>query len=119
VPPTHEVLNQPPPLVGYDLYDADPALASALHREGAGWAEDRVRALGALAGSPEAIGWGEAADTHPPKLRTHDRYGRRVDEVEFHPAWHRLLGTAVRHGLHAAPWRDPRPGAQVARAAGF
>jgi putative acyl-CoA dehydrogenase len=119
VPPTHEVLNQPPPLVGYDLYDADPALASALHREGAGWATDRVRALGALAGSPEAIAWGEAADTHPPALRTHDRYGRRVDEVEFHPAWHRLLGTAVQHGLHAAPWRDPRPGAQVARAAGF
>jgi putative acyl-CoA dehydrogenase len=119
VPPTHEVLNQPPPLAGYDLYDADPALASALHREGAGWAEDRARALGALAGSPEAIAWGEAADTHPPVLRTHDRYGRRVDEVEFHPAWHRLLGTAVRHGLHAAPWRDPRPGAQVARAAGF
>jgi putative acyl-CoA dehydrogenase len=119
VPPTHEVLNQPPPLVGYDLYDADPALASALHREGAGWAADRVRALGALAGSPEAIAWGEAADTHPPELRTHDRYGRRVDEVEFHPAWHRLLGTAVAHGLHAAPWRDPRPGAQVARAAGF
>jgi putative acyl-CoA dehydrogenase len=119
VPPTHEVLNQPPPLAGYDLYDTDPALASALHREGAGWAEDRARALGALAGSPEAIAWGEAADTHPPVLRTHDRYGRRVDEVEFHPAWHRLLGTAVRHGLHAAPWRDPRPGAQVARAAGF
>jgi putative acyl-CoA dehydrogenase len=119
VPPTHEVLNQPPPLVGYDLYDADPALASALHREGAGWAEDRVRALGALAGSPEAIAWGEAADSHPPTLRTHDRYGRRVDEVEFHPAWHRLLGTATQHGLHAAPWRDPRPGAQVARAAGF
>jgi putative acyl-CoA dehydrogenase len=119
VPPTHEVLNQPPPLAGYDLYDADPALASALRREGASWAEDQVRALGALAGSPEAITWGEAADTHPPKLRTHDRYGRRVDEVEFHPAWHRLLGTAVQHGLHAAPWRDPRPGAQVARAAGF
>jgi putative acyl-CoA dehydrogenase len=119
VPPTHEVLNQPPPLVGYGLYDADPALASALHREGAAWANDRVRALGVLAGSPEAVAWGEAANTHPPALRTHDRYGRRVDEVEFHPAWHRLLGTAVQHGLHAAPWRDPRPGAQVARAAGF
>jgi putative acyl-CoA dehydrogenase len=119
VSPTHEVLNQPPPLVGYDLYDADPALASALHREGAGWAEDQVRALGARAGSPEAIAWGEAADTHPPALRTHDRYGRRADEVEFHPAWHRLLDTAVTHGLHAAPWRDPRSGAQVARAAGF
>jgi putative acyl-CoA dehydrogenase len=119
VPPTHEVLNQPPPLAGYDLYDADPVLARALHREGGGWAEDRVRALGVLAGGPEAIAWGEAADTNPPVLRTHDRYGRRIDEVEFHPAWHRLLGTAVSHGLHAAPWRDPRPGAQVARAAGF
>jgi putative acyl-CoA dehydrogenase len=119
VPPTHEVLNQPPPLAGYDLYDADPVLAQALHREGAGWAEDEVRALGVLAGGPEAIAWGEAADANPPVLRTHDRYGRRVDEVEFHPAWHRLLATAVEHGLHAGPWRDPRPGAQVARAAGF
>jgi putative acyl-CoA dehydrogenase len=119
VPPTHEVLNQPPPLAGYDLYDADPVLAEALGREGAGWASERVRALGVLAGTPEAIAWGEAANASPPVLRTHDRYGRRVDEVEFHPAWHRLLGTAVSHGLHAAPWRDPRPGAQVARAAGF
>ena len=119
MPPTHEVLNQPPPLAGYDLYDADPVLAQALHREGAGWATEQVRALGVLAGSPEAIAWGEAADANPPVLRTHDRYGRRVDEVEFHPAWHRLLATAVEHGLHAAPWRDPAPGAQVARAAGF
>jgi putative acyl-CoA dehydrogenase len=119
VPPTHEVLNQPPPLAGHDLYDADPVLAEALHREGAGWAEEETRALGVLAGGPEALAWGEAADANPPVLRTHDRYGRRVDEVEFHPAWHRLLGTAVEHGLHAAPWRDPRPGAQVARAAGF
>jgi putative acyl-CoA dehydrogenase len=113
------VLNQPPPLAGYDLYGADPMLAPALALEGAGWAEERLRALGALAGSSEAIAWGEAADAHPPVLRSHDRWGRRVDEVEFHPAWHRLLGTAVEHGLHAAPWRDPRPGAQVARAAGF
>jgi putative acyl-CoA dehydrogenase len=119
VPPTHEVLNQPPPLAGYDLYDSDPMLGDALAREGAGWAADGVRALGALAGTPEAIAWGEAADANPPRLRTHDRQGRRIDEVEFHPAWHRLLGTAISHGLHAAPWRDPRPGGQVARAAGF
>jgi putative acyl-CoA dehydrogenase len=119
VSPTHEVLNQPPPLAGYDLFEADPVLGEALAREGAGWAGERVRALGVLAGSPEVIAWGEQADASPPVLRTHDRYGRRVDEVGFHPAWHRLLGTAVEHGLHAAPWRDPRPGAQVARAAGF
>jgi len=119
VPPTHEVLNQPPPLAGYNLYDADPVLAEALQREGAGWAEERLRTLGALAGTRESIALGEQADANPPVLRTHDRYGRRLDEVEFHPAWHRLLGTAIRHGLHAAPWREPRPGAQVARAAGF
>jgi putative acyl-CoA dehydrogenase len=119
VPPTHEVLNQPPPLAGYNLYDADPVLAEALHREGAGWAEERLRTLGALAGTRESIALGEQADANPPVLRTHDRYGQRLDEVEFHPAWHRLLGTAIRHGLHAAPWREPRPGAQVARAAGF
>jgi putative acyl-CoA dehydrogenase len=119
VSPTHEVLNQPPPLAGYDLYEADPVLAEAVRREGAGWASERLRALGTLAGTPEAIAWGEAANASPPVLRTHDRYGRRVDEVDFHPAWHRLLGTAVANGLHAAPWRDPGPGAQVARAAGF
>jgi putative acyl-CoA dehydrogenase len=119
VPPTHEVLNQPPPLAGYNLYDADPVLAEALHREGAGWAEERLRTLGALAGTRESIALGEQADANPPVLRTHDRYGQRLDEVEFHPAWHRLLGTAIRHGLHAAPWREPRPGAQVARAVAF
>jgi len=119
VPPTHEVLNQPPPLAGYNLYDADPVLAEALHREGAGWAEERLRTLGALAGTRESIALGEQADANPPVLRSHDRYGQRLDEVEFHPAWHRLLGTAIRHGLHAAPWREPRSGAQVARAAGF
>jgi putative acyl-CoA dehydrogenase len=119
VPPTHEVLNQPPPLAGYNLYDADPVLAEALHREGAGWAEERLRTLGALAGTRESIALGEQADANPPVLRTHDRYGQRLDEVEFHPAWHQLLGTAIQHGLHAAPWREPRPGAQVARAAGF
>jgi putative acyl-CoA dehydrogenase len=77
VPPTHEVLNQPPPLAGYDLFEADPVLGEALGREGAGWAAEQVRALGVLAGSPEAIAWGEAANATPPVLRTHDRHGRR------------------------------------------
>ena len=62
---------------------------------------------------------GRQANEYPPKLRTHDRFGNRVDEVEFHPAWHELMTVAVRHGLHAAPWRETRPGAHVARAAGF
>ena len=115
---THEVTNQPPPLTGYDASD-DPALLSALRREGAGWAEPELRELGRLAGGEQAQNDGRLANEHPPRLRTHDRYGHRVDEVEFHPAWHDLVTTAVGHGLHAAPWRDSRPGAHVARAAGF
>jgi putative acyl-CoA dehydrogenase len=115
---THEVLNQPPPLEGYNLFDADRALREALQREGAGWAEEHVRQLGALAGG-DAIQWGFQANTHAPVLRTHDRYGHRIDEVEFHPAWHALMRAAVSHELHALPWRTPRPGAHVARAALF
>ena len=116
---THEVTNQPPPLEGYDVYEADRALVEAVEREGAGWAGTDLHALGRRAGSAEAVALGFAADTHRPVLRTHDRFGHRVDEVEFHPAYHELLGTSVRHGLHAAPWSDPRPGSHVARAAGF
>ena len=118
MPPTHEVFNQPPPLTGYDVAD-DPAMLSALRREGAGWAEDGIRELGRLAGSARAQELGRQANENPPRLRTHDRFGHRVDEVEFHPAWHELMTVAVRHGLHGAPWRDARPGAHVARAAGF
>jgi putative acyl-CoA dehydrogenase len=115
---THEVTNQPPPLVGYDVAQ-DAALLEGLRREGAGWDEAALHALGSLAGSEEAIAWGFEANRHPPELRTHDRFGNRIDEVAFHPAWHRLLETAVAHGLHGMPWREPRPGAHVARAARF
>ena len=111
--------NQPPPLAGYDLYEADPVLPAALRAFGAGWAEDRVRAIGRRAGTGEAIAWAEQADANPPVLRTHDRYGNRLDEVGFHPAWHALLGTAIGNGLHAWTWREPRQGSGVARAAGF
>src|SRR2546430_6564663 len=116
---THAVTNQPPPLVDYNVVEQDAALQEALAREGAGWAAERVRALGVIAGSAQAIRWGFQANENPPKLRTHDRYGNRVDEVEFHPAWHELLSVATEFGLHAGPWRDPRPGAHVARGAAF
>jgi putative acyl-CoA dehydrogenase len=115
---THEVLNQPPPLAGYDVA-ADPALLSALDREGAGWAACELHELGQLAGSGETATLARLANEHSPVLRTHDRYGNRIDEVEFHPAWHELMNTAVRSGLHASPWRDVRAGAHVARAAKF
>jgi putative acyl-CoA dehydrogenase len=113
-----EVPNQPPELVGHDVYGQDAVLRAAVARGGAAWDEDDLHALGRMAGTAEAIGWGEQANAHPPVLRTHDRFGRRVDEVEFHPAWHAVLGAAVESGLHAAPWADGRPGAHVARAAG-
>jgi putative acyl-CoA dehydrogenase len=118
MPATHEVLNQPPPLTDFDVAD-DPALLDALAREGAGWALPAVRELGQLAGSAQAREWGRLANEHPPRLHTHDRYGNRLDEVEFHPAWHSLMQVAVSHGLHAAPWASAQPGAHVARAAGF
>ncbi|MFG3094443.1 DNA alkylation response protein [Streptomyces sp. NPDC048202] len=114
---THDVTNQPPPLAPYDA-SADAALLEGLRREGAGWAEDDVRALGLRAGGAEAQEWGELANRHEPELRTHDRYGNRVDEVDFHPSWHHLMRTAVAEGLAGTPWADDRAGAHVARTAG-
>jgi putative acyl-CoA dehydrogenase len=116
---THAVLNQPPPLQDYNVFEAEAALREGLAREGAAWAHPALQELGRLAGTAEAIEWGVQANASPPRLRSHDRYGNRVDEVEFHPAWHRLLEVAVGRGLHASPWREPRAGAHVARAAGF
>ncbi|WP_329563057.1 acyl-CoA dehydrogenase family protein [Kitasatospora sp. NBC_01266] len=118
MPHTHEVTNQVPPPYGHNLAE-DPALLAALHRAGAGWAEAELRELGALAGTEQAAEWGRLANENEPVLHTHDRFGHRIDEVEFHPAWHQLMNVAVEHGLHAAPWRDPRPGAHTARAAKF
>jgi putative acyl-CoA dehydrogenase len=115
---THEVLNQPPPLVDYDVFAADHALGDAVRREGAEWAIDRLHTVGRIAGG-EAIAWGVQANKHVPELRAFDRYGHRVDEVEYHPAWHMLMRAGVEHGLHASPWREAKAGAHVARAAAF
>jgi putative acyl-CoA dehydrogenase len=115
--PTHEVKNQPPPLVNYNLFTGDKALAEALHREGGGFAEARLTAFGKLLGSEDVIALGPLANRNPPVLHTHDRYGNRRDEVEFHPAWHELLRISKVNELHASPWREPREGAHVARAA--
>jgi putative acyl-CoA dehydrogenase len=114
---THEVTNQPPPHAPYDA-SADAALIEGLHREGAGWAEADVRRLGQLAGSEEAQRWAEEANRFEPELKTVDRYGNRVDEVEFHPSWHNLMRVSVAEGGAGAAWADPRPGAHVARTAG-
>src|SRR5215472_191296 len=114
----YEVTNQPPPLEPYNLLQTDPVLHAALLRENAGWAADELNTLGKTLGEPDTIRLGFAANVHPPVLRAFDRYGHRIDEVEFHPAWHALLSLAVEAGLHASPWAAPRPGAHVARAAG-
>jgi putative acyl-CoA dehydrogenase len=116
---THEVFNQAPPLEDYNPFDADEPLKEALRREGGEWAEDRARELGAICGSRQTIKWGVEANERKPELRTHDRYGNRIDEVEFDTSWHELMRIGIGNGLHAAPWREPRPGAHVARAAQF
>jgi putative acyl-CoA dehydrogenase len=108
VGPADEPLNQVPPLAGYNAYTADPSLVAAVSRLfGAGSVTDvELTGLGALAGSFQAREWGRLAEANHPVLRTHDRYGRRIDEVEFHPAWHELMTVAVSHGIAAAPWLE-------------
>jgi putative acyl-CoA dehydrogenase len=115
---THDVLNQAPPLEDRNLFDDHPALAEGLDREGAGWARERLRAEGAFWGGAP-MRWGVDANEYPPVLHTHDRFGNRRDEVQFHPAWHELMRAGVEHELHALPWRNDRPGAHVARAAAY
>jgi putative acyl-CoA dehydrogenase len=115
----HEVGNQPPPLVDYNVFESDQPLVEAVAREGADWARERIAAVGEYAGSAQAQELGRLANENGPKLRTHDRYGNRVDVPEFHPAWHELIAVAVANELHCSPWKDPQPGAHVARGAAF
>src|ERR687894_1182971 len=113
---THAVENQAPPIVPYNVFDADVPLQEAIAREGGGWGVDRLRDAGELAGSSEALAHSERAERNEPVLRTHDRYGNRVDEVELDPSWHWCLRQAIEREIHSLPWRDPRPGAHVVRA---
>jgi putative acyl-CoA dehydrogenase len=112
-----DVLNQSVPFEDVDLLAADVPLQEALEREGGGWAIDRVRDCGLVAGSAEAQEHGRRAERNEPRLLTHDRFGHRIDQVELDPSWHWLLRGAVEREIHALPWREERPGAHVARAA--
>jgi putative acyl-CoA dehydrogenase len=116
---THEVINQAVELIDVNLYDSDAALKDAVRREGAEWAANSLGAFGGRAGSAAYLELGALANRNPPELDTHDRYGRRVDLVRFHPAYHELMRSAIEEGIHSAPWTDPREGAHVARAARF
>jgi len=111
------VFNQPPPLENYNLFDSDQALKEAVRREGGGWIEPDAHKLGELLGSPEIINLGVQANRFPPELRTHDRFGYRIDEVVYHPAYHELMRIGVEVRTHSLPWINSDSGAHVARAA--
>ncbi|MBD0326983.1 MAG: DNA alkylation response protein, partial [Pyrinomonadaceae bacterium] len=112
-----EGFNQPPPLENYNLFEHDAPLREALRREGGEWAEEQLSEFGAFVGRAETLRLGEAANRNPPVLRTHDRYGHRIGEVEFHSAWHELMRIGITHQHHSLPWTTTRAGAHVARAA--
>lgn len=114
---THEVTNQPPDFAGRNLFTSDPVLGDWALREGGGWVAAPLAALGADAGTEEVLAWGEEANRHPPELTAFDRYGRRIDEVRFHPSYHRLMELAMRHRIHSIAWAENRPGSHVAHAA--
>ncbi|HZY99106.1 MAG TPA: acyl-CoA dehydrogenase family protein [Candidatus Baltobacteraceae bacterium] len=116
---THVVENQPPPLENYNVFSSNRVLMEALAREAPGASVAELRELGALAGKPETIALGFEANEHVPELRTHDRFGHRIDEVQFHPAWHDLMRVATAYGLHGTPWEDEQPYPHVRRAAKF
>ncbi|MDT8992249.1 acyl-CoA dehydrogenase family protein [Curvibacter sp. APW13] len=114
---THEVINVGTELGDYNMYLQDRALQEAVAREGAAWAQDELVRFGELTGSAAYLEQGTLANKHLPEFDTHDRFGNRVDLVKFHPAYHQLMDTAIRNGLHSSPWSQPRAGAHVARAA--
>jgi putative acyl-CoA dehydrogenase len=117
---THTVANQVPPLQGIDVFSSNLPLLEATRREGADWILERAAELGKFVGGRgggDPFLWGRLANENKPVLKTHDRYGNRIDEVEFHPAWHKLMALGVEHELHALPWRSDHDGAHAARAA--
>jgi putative acyl-CoA dehydrogenase len=119
---THTVFNQAPPLVDVDVFASNLPLVEAVQREGAGWVSDRASELGRFVGAAGGVGggpieWGRLANENKPVLHTFDRYGHRIDEVEFHPAWHQLMRMGVEHELHSLPWTSEQPFAHTARAA--
>ncbi len=115
---THDVLNQAPPIAPYNVFEADQPLREALEREGGAWGAERLRDTGRLAGSAEALEHSERCERNEPVLRTHDRYGNRIDEVELDPSWHWLLREAIEREIHALPWRPAPEGANGGAAPG-
>jgi putative acyl-CoA dehydrogenase len=113
---THDVLNQASACVGINVFDDDRILKDAVVREGAGWIAPRASKLGAAAGEAEWQEHAHLANQHEPVLKTHDRFGNRIDTVEFHPSYHALMRLAFGSGVHSLAWTAKRPGAHAARA---
>ncbi|GIF39678.1 acyl-CoA dehydrogenase family protein [Actinoplanes xinjiangensis] len=116
---THDVVNQAPPRTGLNEYLINPALTEAVQRYGASWAVPSLTGVGDLVGRADFQRDAELANIHPPVLAVHDRWGHRVDAIDFHPGYHRVIGAAIEHGAHTGCWSAPQPGAHVARAATF
>ncbi len=114
---THALSNLSSELCDYNMYSQDTALVDAVRREGGQWAESELSAFGQMAGAADYLELGALANKFQPEFDTHDRFGKRIDLVKFHPAYHQLMKTSIEHGLHASPWTAPGPGAHVARAA--
>ncbi|MHB8461457.1 MAG: acyl-CoA dehydrogenase family protein, partial [Vulcanimicrobiaceae bacterium] len=117
--PTHEVINQSPILPELNIATSDTSLCNALAAFAPNATTHELHRLGELAGRHKTLALGETANRHLPELHTHDRLGNRIDDVQFHPAWHELLSYATTFGLHAAPWSDSDPNAHLMRAAKF
>jgi putative acyl-CoA dehydrogenase len=115
--PVEQASNQPPLLVGYNAWEQDAILRAAVAREGGAWIGERAHRLGELVGSERMQLLADQANRHLPQLRTHDRFGERVDAVDYHPAYHELMALAFGAGLHSLAWKARRDGAFVARAA--
>ncbi len=113
---THEVFNQSPTRVGVNEYEANVALTEAVKRYGIEWANDHLSDVGALVGQAEFQRDADLAHTYWPLFTSHDRWGHRVDAIDFHSSYHRIMRLAIEHGAHTSCWADPRPGAHVARA---
>src|SRR5215469_17023553 len=118
-PSANDVTNQSTELVDYNLYTSHPALVDALAREAGAAEHEHLVALGERLGRAEMFALAEAANRNPPVLQLYDRFGRRRDQVEFHPAWHELMRRLVAEGLHTGPWKESGLGAHAARAAGY
>lgn len=118
-PWSEEAVNQSPPRIDIDEFATNLPLVEAVTRNDAGWALERLHHVGQLVGTEQFQQWANDANRYPPKLQALDRWGERLDEVTYHPAYHQLMRTAIELGAHASPWREPRPGTHVARAALF